>query len=143
MTKLAESVRARYLELLGREVAFPEDGYRGEYIRDVARTLRETHGDGLSPDDLAVFRDAAERSIFAMIRATQERLGVRFDRYFNEDSLYSAGEIQRTLDALEHRGLIVRRDGAVWLRGAAVGLEQDRVLVKSSGEPAYRLPDIA
>jgi arginyl-tRNA synthetase len=143
MTMLAESVRARYLELIGRSVVFPEDGYQGEYIRDIARTLVEAHGEALAENDLAIFREAAERSIFAAIRATQDRLGVRFDRYFNEDSLYRAGEIQRTLDALEQRDLIVRREGAVWLRGEAVGLEQDRVLVKSSGEPAYRLPDIA
>jgi arginyl-tRNA synthetase len=143
MTMLAASVRARYLELIGRSVTFPEDGYQGEYIRDIAGTLVASHGDALAENDLAVFRDAAERSIFGAIRATQDRLGVRFDRYFNEDSLYREGAIQRTLDALDQRGLVVRRDGAVWLRGEAVGLEQDRVLVKSSGEPAYRLPDIA
>jgi arginyl-tRNA synthetase len=143
MTKLAESVRARYLELIGRSAAFPEDGYQGDYIRDIARTLVEKHGETLAEEDLRPFRDAGEQAIFATIRATQERLGVRFDRYFNEDSLYAAGEIQRTLDALEQRGLIGRRDGAIWLCGKAVGLEQDRVLVKSSGEPAYRLPDIA
>jgi arginyl-tRNA synthetase len=143
MTKLAESVRARAVALVGRPAVFPEDGYQGDYIRDIARALVDAHGDAVADRDLAFFRDAGERAIFATIRATQERLGVRFDRYFNEDSLYTAGEIQRTLDALEQRGLIVRRDGAVWLRGEAVGLEQDRVLVKSSGEPAYRLPDIA
>ena len=143
MTKLAESVRARYFELIGRSVVFPEDGYQGDYIRDIARSLVQEHGETLGEDDLPIFRDAAERAIFATIRTTQDRLGVRFDHYFNEDSLYRAGEIQRTLEALEQRGLIVRRDGAVWLRGEAVGLEQDRVLVKSSGEPAYRLPDMA
>jgi arginyl-tRNA synthetase len=143
MTKLAESVRARYLELTGRGGPFPEDGYQGEYIRDIARALVDEHGEALDGNDLTVFRDAAERSIFAAIRTTQERLGVHFDRYFGEESLYRTGAIQQTLDALEQRGLIVRRDGAVWLRGEAVGLEQDRVLVKSSGEPAYRLPDMA
>ena len=144
MTVLAQSVRARYLELVGRDAGFPEDGYRGEYIRDIARGLVERHGDALvHGDDLTPFRDAAEQAIFATIRATQERLGIVFDRYFNEDSLYRSGAIQRTLDDLEAHGLIERREGAVWLRGQAVGLPQDRVLVKSSGEPAYRLPDIA
>jgi arginyl-tRNA synthetase len=142
MTKLAESVRARYLELCGRPVPFPEDGYQGDYIRDVASAVRARRGDGLG-DDLGVFREAAEQSIFAAIRATQERLGIVFDRYFNEDGLYRSGAIERTLAALDERGLIVRREGAVWLRGEAVGLPQDRVLVKSSGEPAYRLPDMA
>jgi arginyl-tRNA synthetase len=143
MTKLAESVRARYLELLGRPAALPEDGYQGEYIRDVARTLLERDGAGFADSDLGVFRDAAEQSIFALIRTTQDRMGIRFDRYFNEDALYRSGAIERTLAALDERGLLERWDGAVWLRGAAVGLAQDRVLVKSSGEPAYRLPDVA
>ena len=143
MKVLAESVRARYLQLLGRAADFPEDGYQGEYIRDIAHGLVERHGAALVTDDGAVFRSAAEQSIFAAIRATQDRLGIAFDRYFDEDSLYRSGAIQRTLEALEARGLIERREGAVWLRGAAVGLAQDRVLVKSSGEPAYRLPDIA
>jgi len=143
MKVLAESVRARYLELIGRPASFPEDGYQGEYIRDIARGLVERHGAALAEHDGAAFREAAEQSIFAAIRTTQERLGVAFDHYFNEDGLYRSGAIQRTLDALEQRGLVERREGAVWLRGAAVGLAQDRVLVKSSGEPAYRLPDIA
>src|SRR5439155_16234067 len=143
MTMLAESVRARYQELLGRRVEFPAEGYQGEYIRDIARELIETHGDGLDAGSLDPFRDAAERAIFATIRATQERLGIVFDRYFNEDSLYGSGAIRATIEALEQRGLVVRREGAVWLSGEAVGLEQDRVIVKSSGEPAYRLPDIA
>ena len=142
MTKLAESVRARYLELVGRPATFPEDGYQGDYIRDVARDLVERRGTALD-GDLAVFRDAAEQAIFATIRTTQERMGIHFDRYFNEDSLYQSGAIRRTLAALEQHGLIVEREGAVWLRGEAVGLAQDRVLVKSSGEPAYRLPDVA
>jgi arginyl-tRNA synthetase len=143
MTVLAQSVRARYRELVGRDGAFPEDGYRGEYIRDIARDLLERRGERLEDDDLGVFRDAAEQAIFAVIRATQDRLGIAFDRYFDEDSLYRSGAIQRTLDALEAASLVARREGAVWLRGEAVGLPQDRVLVKSSGEPAYRLPDIA
>src|SRR5713226_3998446 len=87
MRVLAESVRARYLELIGHAADFPEDGYQGEYIRDVARGLVERHGAALATDDGTAFRAAAEQSIFAAIRATQERLGVTFDRYFDEDSL--------------------------------------------------------
>jgi len=143
MNVLAESVRARYLEILGRPAAFPADGYQGDYIRDIARDLVTHHGEALVADDGRAFRRAAEEAIFATIRVTQDRLGVTFDRYFNEDSLYRVGAIEQTVAALEARGLVDRREGAVWLRGAEVGLDKDRVLVKSSGEPAYRLPDIA
>jgi len=143
MKVLGASVRARYQELVGRPVDFPEDGYQGDYIRDVARTLVEQHGDGIPDDDEKTFRAAAESAIFADIRATQDRLAIRFDVYFNEDTLYSSGAIERVLADLDAKGLIERKDGAVWLRGERVGLDKDRVLVKSSGEPAYRLPDIA
>lgn len=143
MKILAESVRARYLEELGRSATFPEDGYQGDYIRDVARSLVARDGEGLVDHAGNAFRDAAEEAIFADIRATQDRLGVRFDRYFNEDSLYASGAIEAVLARLDERGLVERREGATWLRGEKVGLEKDRVLVKSSGEPAYRLPDIA
>ena len=143
MKVLAASVRARYQELVGREVAFPEDGYQGDYIRDIARGLVESRGASIPDDEEATFRAAAESSIFADIRATQDRLEIRFDIYFNEDTLYASNAIEAVLAALDERELIDRRDGAVWLRGEKVGLDKDRVLVKSSGEPAYRLPDIA
>src|SRR5262249_17230301 len=102
------------------------------------------HGDGLrhEPAD-GRFKAAAERAIFADIEATLARLGIRFDSYFNEDTLYAGGQIAAILAELRGRGLGFEQDGAVWLRGAPLGLDKDRVLVKSSGEPAYRLPDIA
>jgi arginyl-tRNA synthetase len=144
MRILGESVRARYLELCGRPAALPEDGYQGDYIREIAAGLKERHGEGLAGDGHeAVFRQAAEDGIFADIRRTLDRLGIRFDVYFNEDSLYGDGKIEATLAALREAGLAYDKDGATWLRYTAIGRPQDRVLVKSSGEPTYRLPDIA
>lgn len=144
MRVLGESVRARYLELVGRPVPFPEDGYQGEYIREIAAALRDKHGEALvdEPGD-GVFRQAAEEAIFADIRGTLERLGIRFDVYTNEADLYAQGKVAETLAALRARGLVYERDGAVWLRLTALGRPQDRVLVKVTGEPTYRLPDIA
>jgi arginyl-tRNA synthetase len=144
MRVLGESVRARYLELLGQPAPFPEDGYQGEYIREIAAALRQRHGDALAGaghDD--VFRRAAEDGIFADIRRTLDRLGIRFDVYSNEASLYADGKVEATLGALRDRGLVYDKDGAVWLRFSAIGRPQDRVLVKGTGEPTYRLPDIA
>ncbi len=144
MRLLGESVRARYLEAVGVSAPFPEDGYQGDYIREIAQRLRETHGDGLAGEGHeAVFRQAAEESIFADIRRTLERLGIAFDVYYNEASLYTEGKVEETLAALRERGLVYQKDGATWLRYSAIGRPQDRVLVKSSGEPTYRLPDIA
>lgn len=143
MKVLGESVKARYLEETGDPAEFPEDGYQGDYIREIARGLVEREGKLLGEREAGVFCAAAEAAIFEEIRNTQDRLGVHFDEYFNEDILYSSGAIDRILEALESRDLVGRKEGAVWLRGEAVGLDKDRVLVKSSGEPAYRLPDIA
>ncbi|HVM96713.1 MAG TPA: arginine--tRNA ligase [Candidatus Acidoferrales bacterium] len=144
MKMLGESVKARYLELLGDSVVFPDDGYQGAYIRDVAAQLVSEHRDSLR-DAPAVgpFKDAAERGIFADIEATLKRMGITFDVYFNEDSLYKDGEVDRTIRELYDRGLAFDRDGAKWLCGEPLGLGKDRVLVKSTGEPAYRLPDMA
>ena len=143
MKVLGDSVRARYEEEIGKPFEFPEDGYQGDYVREIALALVKSDGDGLAGDEGTVFRDAAVEAIFEEIRATQARLGIVFDNYFNEDSLYSSGAIEAVLGALEEKGLVAKRDGAVWLIGEPVGLDKDRVLVKSSGEPAYRLPDIA
>jgi arginyl-tRNA synthetase len=144
MRILGGSVRARYLELGGVPASLPEDGYQGDYIREIAAGLRERHGDALAGeghDDL--FRQTAEDAIFADIRRTLERLDIRFDVYSNEAALYTDGKVDATLRALREAGLVYDKDGAVWLRFSAIGRPQDRVLVKSTGEPTYRLPDIA
>jgi len=143
MTLLGQSTWARYQEMLGRHVAFPEDGYQGEYITAIAADVRARRGDALTEQDLPLFRQAAEDAIFADIRRTLDRMGIRFDAFVNEDALHRNGDVARILAALRAAGLVEDRDGAVWLRGEALGLRQDRVLVKSTGEPAYRLPDMA
>jgi arginyl-tRNA synthetase len=144
MRVLGESVRARYLELTGRPATFPEDGYQGDYIREIAAALREVHADALVGEGHeAVFRQAAEQAIFGDIRRTLDRMGIRFDVYANEADLYREGKVAETLVALREAGLVYERDGAVWLRYTAIGRPQDRVLVKSTGEATYRLPDIA
>ncbi len=144
MRVLADSVRLRYLELLGEAIEFPEDYYQGEYIKDIARQLVETHGQKLRDcEDADIFKEAAENAIFTDIKVTLSRLGIHFDIFFNELDLYESGEIERVLALLREKDLAYDKDGAVWFRATRFGLEQDRVIVKSSGEPTYRLPDIA
>lgn len=144
MRVLAESVKARYYELLDEPYTFPEDGYQGEYIRDIAQRLIDEHDDVLlESDDLAVFQEAAESAVFDDIRATLNRLGIRFDKYYNEQSLYDDGTIDWVLKTLKEKGYSYEADGAVWFKATAFDQEQDRVIVKGTGEPTYRLPDIA
>ena len=144
MQVLGESVRARYLEHIGRPSTFPQDGYQGDYIRDIAADLEAKHGTTLADaPDHRPFQQHAERAIFADIEATLGRMRIHFDVYFNEDSLYRDGSIERVLADLRAAGVVYERDGAQWLRLTDLGLADDRVIVKSTGEPAYRLPDIA
>ena len=144
MERLGQSVKARYLELVGQSAEFPDEGYEGEYIIDIARDLMKNRGDNLQDsDDLTIFTQAAEKSIFQDIRNSLEKMGLTFDQYFNEQSLYESGAIELVLDILKGKDLIYENEGATWFRASAVGREQDRVVIKSTGEPTYRLPDMA
>jgi arginyl-tRNA synthetase len=144
MRVLAESTRARYLERLGLPFQFPEDGYQGEYIYEIAQSLIDEKGDALKDSaEIAPFQKRAEEFIFADISKTLERMDIHFDEYYNERSLYDNGYIEEVIDILKEKGFVYEQDGAVWFRTTGLGLDQDRVIVKSTGEPTYRLPDIA
>ncbi len=144
MRMLGNSARLRYLQLLGEPVEFPEDHYQGEYIIDIARSIQEAEGDVYkNHKDTDYFKEKAEAMIFEQIRATIKRLGFEFDVFYNEKTLYEEGKIEQTIEGLREKGLVEDRDGAVWFRTSQLGFEQDRVIVKSSGEPTYRLPDTA
>ena len=152
MKLLGASVRARYLQELGRAATLPEDGYQGEYIREIARRLVEQNRDGLADTtDLEVFRSTAVDAIMTEIRATCASLGVTFDQFTNERRLMTPqppepmSRVDAVLGELRARGLIADYDGATWLRGEPLGLPKDAVLVRSGPdrEPTYRTPDIA
>ena len=144
MQKLGESVKSRYLELLGEDTEFPEDGYEGEYIIDIARKLEETDGEALiDSSDISPFKNAAEENIFQNIEATLNRIGLKFDKFFNENTLYESGAIDFVVETLREKGLVYEKEGATWFKATKAGRDQDRVIIKSSGGPTYRLPDIA
>lgn len=160
MRVLAQSVKARCEALLNPDgptktltvgegetvevpASFPEDGYQGQYIVDIARALVDEHGEAAAELSLDACQQAAQETIFAMIERTLERLDVEMDAYFNERSLYDEGKIEATLSKLRDEGTVYDADGATWFKTTAFGKEADTVLVKSTGEPTYRLPDIA
>jgi arginyl-tRNA synthetase len=143
MRLLADSLRARYEQALGRATPLPPDGYQGQYLVEVAQRLVREQGATWLHADASRFQEAAETAIFEAIRATLERLEVRFDVYYNEHSLYAEGRVAATLDDLRAADLVYEADGAIWLRATRLGLDRDRVLVKSSGEATYLLPDLA
>jgi len=147
MRLLAESTYARYRQLLDPAFPFPEDGYQGEYIKEIAERLRSERGDSLCKverdEAVRICQAGAEEILFEGIKNVLARMGVIFDVFYNEDSLYTSGKIKEVVSEFRARDLAYDKDGAVWLKATALGLEQDRVIVKSTGEPTYRLPDIA
>ncbi len=144
MRVLGQSVRARYLQALGKEADLPEGGYEGEYIKDIAKELVEEQGDSLAEtEDFAPFKEKAEQLIFEDIQQTLGRMNISMDSYFNEHDLYEDGSIEKTVETFREKGLAYDEDGATWFKTTEFGKEKDTVLVKSTGEPTYRLPDIA
>lgn len=144
MRVLGESVRARYLQELDREVTFPEEGYQGEYIKDIAQALIDEHGDSLiDSEDVTPFKEKAEQLIFEDIQQTLDRMNIHMDSFFNEHTLYEDGSIDKTVEAFREKDLAYDAEGATWFKTTKFGKDKDTVLVKSSGEPTYRLPDIA
>jgi len=143
---LARSVQARIQELRGRPAPLPEGGYHGEYIREIGARYLAQHPDDPEGADL----DAVRRFAVGELRAEQDRdleaLGVRFDVYFLESSLYATSKVEKTLGRLVAAGHTYEKDGAVWLKTTDFGDDKDRVMRKRAekgGDYTYFLPDVA
>jgi len=150
MRVLGDSVKYRYLELLGEKIIFPEDYYQGEYIKEIAKKLFDEHNDKLKEESAeGIFKAVAEKEIFADIKRTLHSLKIDHKIFFNENTLYEEGRIQKLIDVFKDKNLSYEKDGAVWLKLSEMGEDnssadkQDKVIIKSTGEPTYRLPDIA
>ena len=147
MRVLAESTYSRYRQLFDPSYPFPDDGYQGDYIRDIAEDIRSKRGDALcaldKEESLRICKEFAEQSMFSEIKNVLSAMGVMHDVFYNEDSLYTSGKLDEVVHQFREKDLAYDKDDAVWFRATALGLDQDRVIVKSTGEPTYRLPDIA
>jgi len=140
IANLVASVRARALEARGEDAVFPEDGYHGEYIREIA--AKYVAGDG-NPDDL----EAVRKFAVAELRREQDEdlraFGVVFDNYYLESSLYADGRVAAVVGSLAATGATYDHDGALWLKTTAFGDDKDRVMRKSDGSFTYFVPDVA
>lgn len=147
MDNLGRSLFARYLQECGRETPLPDDGYRGEYLADLARQYRAEVGDRFAgaseAEALPVFRKVACDRILDGIREDLETFKVRFDRWFREESLHAAGAVSGAVSDLRTRGQLYEADGAVYFRSESHGDEKDRVLVRSDGRSTYFSADVA
>jgi arginyl-tRNA synthetase len=132
---LGESVQAR-----ARGEAVPEGGYEGDYVKELADEIPDAAN--ADPDRLA---EEAVTLMFGRIKATLERFGIAFDRFFSERTLYDGDPtpVQQAWDELEARGHLYRSEGALWLRTTTFGDDKDRVLQRSTGEPTYFASDVA
>ena len=147
MDNLALSVNARYLELLGIESDFPEDGYHGQDIIVTAQRIIAQAGDEYlkisQQERLDVFRELARQEKLSILREDLEAFGVTFDIWFSEKCLHENGEIAKTCKALQNNGFIYEQDGALWLKSTAYGDDKDRVVIRDNGVPTYLAADIA
>ncbi len=147
IARLTDSVWARYQQLHGEDVAFPENGYHGGYIAEIAAELAAEAGDALRGDGGEAARDRVRRFAVARLRAGQnddlDGFRVRFDEFYLESSLYDGGRVDDTIRRLRDTGLVYEKDGALWLGTTEFGDDKDRVMVKSTGHPTYFLPDVA
>ena len=142
MRILAESSYAKYAKKIGKNVSPPENGYVGEYLDDIADEIIAKYGEALDSDS-EHFRTFTEEKIFDSIKSTLKNLGIEFDLFSQEQTFYDNGAIDNVLKNLEELSLSYKKDGATWFKTSILGKEEDKVLVKSTGEPTYRLPDIA
>ncbi|MCH7952343.1 MAG: arginine--tRNA ligase [Chloroflexi bacterium] len=143
----ADTLYVRYQRLFGREVEMPEGGYPGEYMIDLANALKDEFGDSLlRPEGEPRPPEVHDRGVALMldnIRQDLDAIGVRYDNWFSERSVYEDGTYDKAMAVLRERGFVSEREGAVWFVSSSLGDEKDNVLVRSSGAPTYFASDIA
>ncbi|MBI4537678.1 MAG: arginine--tRNA ligase [candidate division NC10 bacterium] len=143
---LGESVWARYREARGEQVVFPENGYHGEYVREVAARLAETVpalASLTAEQAVGLCAEEGARILLEEVRADLRAFGVGFDTWFSEKSLFQNGEIERALATLRAGGYLYEDGQAIGFRASEFGDEKDRILIRSTGEPTYFTSDIA
>ena len=147
MNFLGRSTWLRYRELKGEAIEFPEDHYRGDYIKDIAQKVIDQKGDEFlnKPEEECVsfFRRFAKDNILKGIEKDLSEFRVNFDNWFSEESLYEDKSVEKAVDWLKGQGHIYEKDGAVWLKSSAFDDDKDRVIVKQTGERTYFCSDIA
>jgi len=164
MRVLEESIKSRYKQIFDKKSDFPKDGYFGDYIKDIANDIlkkelafkngfelkkflnnltKENKKTFLDKIDKINFRKFGEKVIFNNILKTLKRINIKFDNFINEKQFYDDGSIELILENFKKRKLLYKKDGAVWLKTSDFGKDVDTVIIKNTGEPTYRLPDIA
>ena len=147
MDAFYRSVYARYREALGQDFDFPANGYAGDYIRDIGKEIADAEGRRfLDMDGAQAVReigDIAREKMVSLIRDDLQEIGVTFDNWFSERTLYGNHEYEQAMDLLREKSFLSERDNALWFNSTMLGDDKDNVVVRSSGEPTYFASDIA
>ena len=147
MENLGLSIDARYREIFGETVEFPADGYPGDYVIDIARSVKDHVGDKFLDGDrtaaVEYFTQYGGARLLETIRGQLSDFGIEFDSFFSEKSLRERSEVVQSMDLLRRRGLLYAQDGAEWFRSTQFGDDKDRTVIKSDGELTYFASDIA
>ena len=144
MDILGKSIKARYLELLGAKEEFPQDGYKGAYVSDIAREFAKKYTKKFSKaDDIKIFKEFGLRWILNDIKKDLKNFGVNFDVWYSQRDLRKTGKVEKAIGLLKQRGYIYENEGAVWFKSTAFGDDKDRVVFKTDGSATYLAPDIA
>ena len=149
MEAFYRSVHARYREAIGLDSEFPENGYRGDYISDIASDIVDEHGKGFADiDDSDAIRevgDIGRERMVSVIASDLEKIGVTFQNWFSEHSLYDGDQNQydKAMQILKDQNYLVEREDALWFASTLLGEDKDNVVVRSNGEPTYFASDIA
>lgn len=147
MKLLAKSVYIRYNELFGIKEEIPDGGYKGEYIIDIAKAIKNNEGDKFkekwNEETESYFLHQAKDEMFKHIKNTLNSMNVHFDVYFSEGSLFTDGTVEKVKTIFREKELIYENDGALWLKVSEFIDEKDKVLIRSDGMPTYFFTDIA
>ncbi len=149
--KLAESVKVYHNAIVKNlaldKIELPEGGYAGEYVKEIASSVHGREKNGRKFGSLEDLKSFAVSEILENIKKTVARMGIKFDQFFSEKSLYdntfSTSQVKKTLRLLDDKGLTYKKEGALWFRSGQFGDEKDRVLIKSDGEMTYLVSDVA
>lgn len=144
MDILGNSIRLRYLELFGKKIDFPQDGYKGAYIIDIAKAFKKKYGNKfLKKEDIKIFREFGLGWILNDIKCDLKSFGVKFNVWYSQKALRQSGKVQKAIRLLRKKGYIYEKDNAVWFKSSVFGDDKDRVVFKSDGNTTYLAPDIA
>jgi arginyl-tRNA synthetase len=143
IVNLALSVQARIKQAAGESAQMPEDGYNGEYIREIAKEYVAAHFGDVAGNNLEQIREFAVKYLRNEQDIDLRAFGVNFDSYFLESSLYTDGKVDETVALLRKAGHTYDSEGALWLRTTDFGDDKDRVMRKSDGTYTYFVPDVA